>query len=645
MLRYGAMAEAREDKRRVPVATGAIAAIGVVVFAAAVGSGVSLLSPTVADLVPYGFANVDAMAGAWPGQSHAAWWRLFTTLFVHQGALHLALDVAALAFFGTLLERREGSAFLAMTWLLGGLAGTLTSIAVWSLLMGPLLPAPASAPTLAVAMACAFVDRRREIAGACAVVMLAHVVAGSAGVLDLAAPVGATAVGVVVGRAALRSSMARNIALVATALTTVLMGLVVIMRIAGDPDVLAKKLEHRALAIAHDHPVEGAALLLEEVQLLERAPSSGASVRVLLRPSHIESLYSMRARWLGEAGRWNEVVTNATLWIASRKDDPSMQGWTSRCQAKAALGDFVGANDDCSHVIAAHATVDAFEERARVAEAARLYDNVIADTTAALALDPRSTEALRMRIIANQQRGNDQATLTDANAYVTLLRTADATPNMRVNGFLTLASSALFASRWDVALTACNSARDMMPNDASVFGWRTMVYEGLGDYPKAEADAVTMITLAPTNVRSWVRYARALRLAGKHVDATNAAERALQIAPSDARALAERAWARASLGLFAAALVDAKAASAALAPPAPTAGMGPESGREVDALARREISGLAQYLQNDPTAAATWTRAMKDAPWTAAWLSKWAARKPLRDDQFVLVHHNPEENE
>ena|SRR5437879_1095445 len=52
------------------------------------------------------------------------WWRLLTAAFLHYGPIHLAFNMFALYWFGSLLEQRIGSAKFLALYLASGLAGS-----------------------------------------------------------------------------------------------------------------------------------------------------------------------------------------------------------------------------------------------------------------------------------------------------------------------------------------------------------------------------------------------------------------------------------------------------------------------------------------------------------------------------------------
>jgi rhomboid protease GluP len=63
-----------------------------------------------------------------PYTADGEWWRLFTSLFIHFGALHLLFNMWALGIFGPLVERLYGSINYLCIYLASGLAGSLASL-------------------------------------------------------------------------------------------------------------------------------------------------------------------------------------------------------------------------------------------------------------------------------------------------------------------------------------------------------------------------------------------------------------------------------------------------------------------------------------------------------------------------------------
>ncbi len=115
------MAAARAASPHTP-ATFALIAINVLVFAVAVARGVPLIDPPADALTAYG-ANVG------PLTTDGQWWRALTSVFVHFGLVHLAVNMAALADLGRTAERLYGSVPLVLIAVASGAAGGAVSVA------------------------------------------------------------------------------------------------------------------------------------------------------------------------------------------------------------------------------------------------------------------------------------------------------------------------------------------------------------------------------------------------------------------------------------------------------------------------------------------------------------------------------------
>jgi rhomboid protease GluP len=108
--------------RSVP-ATIALISIIVVIYLAQVLSGVHWLEPVTSDIIAWG-GNLAVYTLT--GDS----WRLFTSMFLHAGLIHLVMNVYMLMALGPLVERQFGTAHFLMIYLATGLVGSLAS-ALW----------------------------------------------------------------------------------------------------------------------------------------------------------------------------------------------------------------------------------------------------------------------------------------------------------------------------------------------------------------------------------------------------------------------------------------------------------------------------------------------------------------------------------
>src|SRR5690606_3233599 len=100
--------------------TDALVAANVAVFVLMVVSGVSALSPTGQELLGWG-ANYAPLTLA------GEWWRLFSSVFVHAGLIHLGFNTYALLLAGRMVERVYGHAGYLLLYLFAGLTGSAAS--------------------------------------------------------------------------------------------------------------------------------------------------------------------------------------------------------------------------------------------------------------------------------------------------------------------------------------------------------------------------------------------------------------------------------------------------------------------------------------------------------------------------------------
>lgn len=95
--------------------------INLLVFLAMVFTGVHVISPQSADLVQWGANTTE-------GAARGEWWRLFTSMFVHAGVMHLLMNAFGLVLAGLMLESLMGRVRYAVLYMVSGLAASLTSL-------------------------------------------------------------------------------------------------------------------------------------------------------------------------------------------------------------------------------------------------------------------------------------------------------------------------------------------------------------------------------------------------------------------------------------------------------------------------------------------------------------------------------------
>ncbi len=96
-------------------------AVNIVVFVLTAISGVSIISPKGGDLLPWG-ANFAPMT------SDGQWWRLFTSMFLHFGIIHLAMNMFTLFYIGSQLEPMLGKTRYIVAYICAGLMGSMASL-------------------------------------------------------------------------------------------------------------------------------------------------------------------------------------------------------------------------------------------------------------------------------------------------------------------------------------------------------------------------------------------------------------------------------------------------------------------------------------------------------------------------------------
>jgi membrane associated rhomboid family serine protease len=123
--------------------TRALIAINVIVYIAelAQGSGLSATKGSIYQngaLIANGIKRNDTLYGIpahipipdLVGVAHGDWWRLITAAFLHYGPFHIGLNMLALWWFGSALERRIGSGKFLAIYLVSGLAGSAGALAL-----------------------------------------------------------------------------------------------------------------------------------------------------------------------------------------------------------------------------------------------------------------------------------------------------------------------------------------------------------------------------------------------------------------------------------------------------------------------------------------------------------------------------------
>lgn len=104
------------------IATPTIILLNVLVFVSMIASGINFLAPDNEAILNWG-ANFG------PQTMNGEWWRLLTSMFLHFGVIHLAMNMWILWDFGKLVERLVGNTGFVVLYVISGLAGSLASLA------------------------------------------------------------------------------------------------------------------------------------------------------------------------------------------------------------------------------------------------------------------------------------------------------------------------------------------------------------------------------------------------------------------------------------------------------------------------------------------------------------------------------------
>ena len=108
---------------RFPIVVAILVAANVLLYLAQLASGVHWMEPQVAQLINWG-ANVA------PFTLTGEPWRLFSSMFLHIGLIHIALNMYMLIALGPFVEREFGKLRFALVYVLSGLFGSIAS-ALW----------------------------------------------------------------------------------------------------------------------------------------------------------------------------------------------------------------------------------------------------------------------------------------------------------------------------------------------------------------------------------------------------------------------------------------------------------------------------------------------------------------------------------
>jgi membrane associated rhomboid family serine protease len=113
------------------VVTRILIGINVAVYLAEIvqGAGLNATSGSIYEKGVLVSSGIDSQ-GHLVGVAHGEYWRLITAAFLHYGPLHLGLNMLALYWFGTPVERYLGRLRYLLVYLVSGLAGSAGALVV-----------------------------------------------------------------------------------------------------------------------------------------------------------------------------------------------------------------------------------------------------------------------------------------------------------------------------------------------------------------------------------------------------------------------------------------------------------------------------------------------------------------------------------
>jgi len=114
--------EAASNKLSLSGVTLALIVLNALVFIVMSLRGVSAFSPTAQSVLPWG-------ADYGPLTLNGQWWRMFTSMFIHFGIIHIAFNMFVLANIGPFMEAVSGRVSYSILYLVSGLGGGVASLA------------------------------------------------------------------------------------------------------------------------------------------------------------------------------------------------------------------------------------------------------------------------------------------------------------------------------------------------------------------------------------------------------------------------------------------------------------------------------------------------------------------------------------
>jgi rhomboid protease GluP len=460
--------------------TQAILALNTLVFVAMVVTGVSVMEPTVDDLLKWGadFGPSTLLEGQ-P-------WRVLTCAFVHIGLVHFAVNMWSLWVIGRFCERLYGNVTFALIYLLSAVGGSLASLA-WNPLV---VSAGASGALFGIDGAMlAFLYLRpsgippevlKSLRNEVVRIIGINLVIGLGMEFDNAAHVGGLVTGALAGALVardLRETEPAGVLRLARLLgVVVLLGgatFLALHRVDTNPVVSSTRFTQEAYTAlgAGDY----ARTVEVTTQGLERVPTSAP-------------LYSLR-------GYAQQMLERKDLALADyakalELDPKEANALLHRCRLGSQDATIEGALEDCTKFLSVDESraVYALVARAGIFMRQEKLDEAVVDLDKALSLSPDMTHLYANRASVLAARGDYTRAIADLDEAVRREPEESTYHNNR-------AWTLLFTGRFQEALVSVNRAVELDPESAFIRGTRCWTLASLGDDKGAIEDCRKSVEL------------------------------------------------------------------------------------------------------------------------------------------------------
>lgn len=209
------------------------------------------------------------------------------------------------------------------------------------------------------------------------------------------------------------------------------------------------------------------------------------------------------------------LVILSALFGCSPPPEGSPEWYFNRADELAGEGQYEEAIEEYTKVIEANATnttrVGAYINRAAAYIALERYDEAIADYTEAIILDPERALAYKNRAAAYNAKGDYELAISDSNGVIEMAAAGDAKDSdidsIVAEAYIQRAYAYCNSDKPNLAITDCNRAIDIDPEQAYAYFNRGLAYKMLDKKVEAINDFAKSITLTD-NLRLHERATR-----------------------------------------------------------------------------------------------------------------------------------------